>query len=637
MSTAPTNGRRRPAASTPAEQSVPTKGNGQAGQNGAARELLPASLPAPVAHVHANWTDGAPGAMLTASLRTSDLAAKAVVARMTSGLSPASLYLALVDWGLHLVAAPGKQAELALSAVMKAGQVLGQNLMAAADPALPAAIAPAPGDRRFRDESWLAQPYRAFFQSFLLAQEWWSEATQGVPGVAPHHEDVIAFTARQLLDVVSPSNIAPCNPEFARRTIETAGGNLVAGAGNFLDDLGRRVMGMPPKGAEQFRPGKDVAITPGKVIHRTRLAELIQYAPATDKVYREPILIVPAWIMKYYILDLSPQNSLIRYLVAQGHTVFCLSWRNPDAEDRDTSFDDYRRLGVGEALDVIGAVLPDQKVHGVGYCLGGTLLTIAAAAMARAGDDRLASVTLLAAQTDLSEPGELQLFIDHSQVSLLEGMMWERGFLDSRQMAGAFQILQSNDLIWSRLVRNYMMGETRPLIDLMAWNADATRMPYRMHSEYLRHLYLENSLASGKYIVDGHPVAIMDIRAPIFAVGTEHDHVAPWRSVFKIHYLSDSDVTFALTSGGHNAGIVSEPGHPRRHFRLQHRAADEICPSPDEWLAEAPVQDGSWWQPWQEWLVAHSTPGQVAPPKMGAPRKGFAVLEDAPGTYVHQA
>ncbi|WP_245903244.1 PHA/PHB synthase family protein [Humitalea rosea] len=582
-------------------------------------------------------TEATPGDLLAAALRTTDLAATAALARVTSGLSPVSLYLAYADWALHLAMAPGKRMELALSAATKAGQFIGQAALAIGDPGKAAPIALVPGDRRFRDSGWQDQPYRSWYDMFMLSQQWWSEATLGVNGVAPHHEDVVAFTARQLLDMVSPSNIAPCNPEITRRTMQSGGANLIAGAGNLLGDLGRRVAGEAAAGTEAFRPGHEVAQTPGKVIHRNRLVELIQYAPATESVHAEPILIVPAWIMKYYILDLSPHNSLIGYLVAKGHTVFCLSWHNPDAEDRDTSFDDYRRLGIAEALDAIGAVLPGRRVHGVGYCLGGTLLTIAAAAMARAGDERLATVTLLAAQTDFSEPGELQLFIDHSEVALLEGMMWERGFLDSKQMAGAFQILQSNDLIWSRMVHDYLMGDSAPMIDLTAWNADATRMPYRMHSEYLRHLFLENSLASATYIVDGHPVSTKNIEAPIFVVGTERDHVAPWRSVFKIHYLSDADVTFVLTSGGHNAGIVSEPGHPRREFRLRHKAAADQCVSPDEWLALTPPQPGSWWQPWQEWLAAHSSPAMVQPPVTGAARRGYPPLCDAPGIYVHEA
>jgi polyhydroxyalkanoate synthase len=377
-------------------------------------------------------------------------------------------------------------------------------------------------------------------------------------------------------------------------------------------------------------------VTPGKVVYRNHLIELIQYAPATETVQAEPVLIVPAWIMKYYILDLSPQNSLVRYLVGQGHTVFCISWRNPSAEDRDLTMDDYRQSGVMAAIEAVNTIVPGRKIHAAGYCLGGTLLSIAAAGMARAGDERLSSVTLFAAQTDFTEPGELALFIDPSQMHFLGSMMWNRGYLSADQMAGAFSLLRTNDLIWSRLVHDYLMGERTPMVDLMAWNADSTRMPYRMHAEYLQRLYLDNELAAGRFMVDGRPAALQNIRAPMFVVGTERDHVAPWRSVYKIHYLTDTDVTFVLTSGGHNAGIVSEPGHGRRHFRIALKRTTDACLGPEEWAAATVPKDGSWWVDWVHWLVSHSTTERVLPPTMGAAAAGYAPREDAPGTYVFQ-
>jgi polyhydroxyalkanoate synthase len=570
------------------------------------------------------------------AFRSFDRTGQAFVAQATAGLSPAALALAFFDWSIHLAASPGKRAELAYKAARKSGRLLGHVAAASLDPAAPPCIEPLPGDNRFAGEAWRKPPYSIWAQAFLLNQQWWHNVTREVPGVSPHHQDVVSFTARQLLDMASPSNLPFANPEVVEKTLATGGANFTQGFRNWAEDISRGATGRPPAGAESFVVGRDIAAAPGKVVFRNELIELIQYAPATETVLAEPVLIVPAWIMKYYILDLSPQNSLIRHLVAQGRTVFCISWRNPDAGDRDLGLDDYRRLGAMAALDAVGAIVPGAKIHATGYCLGGTLLAIAAAAMARAKDDRLASVTLLAAQTDFAEPGELALFIDHSQLNFLESMMWNRGYLASDQMASAFQLLRSNDLVWSRLVHDYLMGERAPMIDLTAWNADTTRMPARMHGEYLRRLYLDNELALGRMLVDGRPAALQNIPAPFFVVGTERDHVAPWRSVYKIHAFAETPVTFVLTSGGHNAGIVSEPGHPNRHFRIATRNAGDAMLGPEEWAAAASVRQGSWWSPWLDWLANLSTREAVAPPAMGAPDKGFAALDDAPGRYVLQ-
>ncbi|MEQ1865523.1 MAG: alpha/beta fold hydrolase [Micropepsaceae bacterium] len=560
----------------------------------------------------------------------------AAMARTTRGLSPAAIGQAYLDWWMHLAFSPGKQMQLAEKAGKKIARFTHHavNCSTTHGETEPC-IVPLPQDRRFADSAWRKWPYCLFYQAFLLNQQWWHNATTGVRGVAKQHEDIMEFTARQLLDIWAPSNFLLTNPELLQHTLKNGGANLVKGFENFLQDWERAVGAKMPAGAEDFEVGRNLAMTPGKVVYRNRLIELIQYQPSTRSVHPEPVLIVPAWIMKYYILDLSPRNSLVKYLTDHGFTVFMISWKNPDENDRDLGMEDYRRLGIAAALDAVSAIVPDHKTHAVGYCLGATLLSIAAAAMARDGDDRLQSITLLAGQTDFSEPGELGLFINESQLTFLEDTMWGQGFLDTKQMAGAFQLLRSNDLIWSRMVRDYLMGERQPLSDLMAWNADATRMPYRMHSEYLRHLFNDNDLAAGRFMVGDKPVALTDIRAPIFAVGTEWDHVAPWRSTYKIHLLTDTEVTFLLTTGGHNAGIVSEPGANGRSYRVKTKLHDDQFTDPDTWLATATAKSGSWWPAWLAWLEQRSGEN-VDPRPIGAPERGFPPLAAAPGAYVRQ-
>jgi polyhydroxyalkanoate synthase len=570
----------------------------------------------------------------TAFAEVVDRSLHAAIARFTAGVSPMTLIGAYSDWAAHLGFSPGKQLQLGEKALRKWLRLLtyaSRNAftMEAREPC----IEPLPQDRRFAGDAWRKFPYDLIYQSFLLTQQWWHNATTGIHGVNAQNENIVAFGTRQWLDVFSPSNHLLGNPEVAERTASEMGMNLARGAQNFLEDWERMAAGRRRLGTEAFKVGNNIAVTPGKVVYRNRLIELIQYAPDTSQVRPEPVLIVPAWIMKYYILDLSPHNSLVKYLTEQGYTVFMVSWKNPGPKDRDLSMEDYRTLGVMAALDTVSTIVKGHDIHAVGYCIGGTLLAIAAAAMARDGDHRLKSATFFAAQTDFTEAGELMLFINESQLAFLEDVMWEQGFLDSRQMAGTFQMLRSNDLIWSRMVRTYLMGEREIMTDLNAWNADATRMPYRQHAEYLRRLFLDNDLAEGRYPAGGQPVALSDIRVPIFSVGTESDHVAPWRSVFKFNLLTDTDVTFLLTSGGHNAGIVSEPGHHNRHYRVATKLAADRYVDPEVWLTATAVSDGSWWPEWVAWLDARSGP-RGALPKMGAGAGPYAPVGDAPGSYV---
>ena len=564
-----------------------------------------------------------------------DQAVHAQMARLTQGLSPASLISAYMDWLAHLAIAPGKQQELQHKAARKWLR-LGLHALKGPGPHTHAqpCIEPLPQDRRFAAPEWQQWPFDLIYQAFLLQQQWWHNATTGVHGVSSHHEQLVTFGARQLLDMLSPSNFLPTNPQVQAETLRTGGMNLLQGALNQWQDLLRLASGQPPPGTERFVPGQQVALTPGKVVFRNHLIELIQYRPQTETVQAEPVLIVPSWIMKYYILDLSPANSFVRYLVENGHTVFIVSWKNPGAADRHLGMDDYLKSGALAALDAVSAIVPGRQVQAVGYCLGGTLLAMAAAFLARARDERLRSLTLLASELDFTEPGELGLFIDESQLAFLDDMMAEKGYLDGKQMAGAFALLNTRDLIWSRMEHAYLMGRHQPVGDLAAWNADATRMPWRQHSEYLRQLYLRNDLAEGRYRVDGRPIALSDIRLPIFSVGTQRDTVSPWRSVYKIHLLTDAEVTFCLSSGGHNVGIVNPPGPGApRSYQLATHGAGEHYIDPDTWLDTQPVHEGSWWPALESWLSRHAS-GRTEPPPLGAVVSGLGALEDAPGRYV---
>ena len=554
--------------------------------------------------------------------------------QLSGGISPASLAMAYLDWTVHLSASPGKRFQLAAKAARKALRLGSYALTSIATGKAEPCIEPLPGDHRFDHPGWQRFPYNVIYQGFLLNQQWWHNATTGVRGIAKHSEAAVSFTARQILDMTAPCNIPFLNPEIAAATISERGANLARGATNYHEDLRRSLRDEKPAGAEAFRVGENLAITPGKVVYRNQLIELIQYAPTTATVQHEPVLMQSAWMMKYYILDLSPHNSLVKYLVDRGHTVYMISWLNPGPEHRNLGMEDYRKQGTLAAVDAISAMQPERKIHAVGYCLGGILLTITAAAMARDGDHRLASVTLFTTMTDFTEVGEINVFMDASEVTLLEDMMWQKGYLDHKQVSGGFQALKSADLIWSKMVREYYLGHREPMFDLMAWNADGTRMPYRQHSELLRRLYVDNELFEGKYMVEGRAISISNIHCPIFAVAAVADHVAPWHSVYKLHLQSDAtELTFVLTSGGHNVGIVNEPGHPRRSYQLSVCHEGDRCVDPETWKEQTPSTQGSWWPVWQQWLERHSS-GSETLPTMGAPEKGYEPLCDSPGTYV---
>lgn len=547
--------------------------------------------------------------------------------------SPASITGAYFDWLSHIAFSPGKQLSLIESAVEKSTNLLNYTLYVTSGIKAEDCISATPLDRRFEYPGWQMWPYNIYKQGFLSTEEWWNQATSDVRGVSLHHSHVLPFLTRQYLDMWAPLNFPFTNPQVVETTLQSNGMNFVKGAKNLVDDVTRHLKKEPPIGSEKYVVGKDLAVTKGKVVYQNRLIELIQYSPVTSDVFAEPVLIVPAWIMKYYILDLSPHNSLVKYLLENNHTVFMISWKNPDSNDRDLGFEEYVNLGIMEALNAISAIIPNEKIQGVGYCLGGTLLSIAAAAMGRNGNDVLKTISLFASQVDFEEAGELLLFIDESQIAFLEDVMWDKGYLDAYRMAGTFDMLHSYDLIWSKMIETYLLGERVEMFDLMAWNADATRMPYKMHSQYLRDLFLHNTLTNGKFSLGGRPISLYDIKVPMFVVATQKDHVSPWKSVHKIHLFTDAEITFLLTSGGHNAGIVSEPGHPHRTYQISTHKTTDKYPFPDEWFEKTPHREGSWWPEWNAWLEDHSSE-KKAPPPMGAPTKGYPVLRDAPGIYV---
>ncbi len=554
-------------------------------------------------------------------------------ARLTGGAPVLAGLAALQDWAVHLAQSPGRATRLALHAARSGERAAEYGLRRASGeaPDPPFGLNESP---RFRSDAWRQFPYDVYAQNWLAACDWWKTATAQSRGLNAWSSDQTAFMMDLLLQAWCPANFPWTNPDVAARTLKEGGANLARGAEAFSRDLCRVFVDESGDIPDSFRVGETLAKTPGKVVMRNPLAELIQYEPQTERVRAEPVLITPAWIMKYYILDLSEHNSLVNWLTQQGFTVFILSWKNPTRAEAELGMADYLKLGVYDALDAVEAITGADKIHACGYCLGGTLLATAAAAMARDGDDRLKSISLLAGQTDFSEPGELRLLIDEAQITYLEDMMAQTGVMPAQHMAGAFKALQSDTQIWEKAVSSYLLGEPPQVFDILAWNMDATRMPEAMMRDYLRSFYLENRLAQARYAVGGKAVALSDIRAPVFAVGAARDHISPWRSVYKILQLTDTDVTFVLTTGGHNAGIVSEPGHGGRRYRIKTVKASDHYLNPDAWIRAAASKTGSWWEPWRDWLAAQSSSETVPARRAGNAAAGYPPLCAAPGAYV---
>jgi polyhydroxyalkanoate synthase len=558
-------------------------------------------------------------------------AVRSQLSKFSGGLASDDYLRAWWDWSVSLVLRPDQQLALAASAIAKAAeswQFVQQQLSGQPH-------TQAPLEKPFAGAAWQQWPFNLYAHTYGQIATWSLEALERASGTAPENQMRLQFLLRQALAAANPAHYLLTNPELLELTRSEAGANLMRGAQYWAEDTLRLLQGTGPAPNERFRIGESIAATPGTVVFQNELMELIQYSAQTDSVYAEPILITPAWIMKYYILDLSPANSLVRYLVEQGHTVFMISWKNPTSDDRELSMDDYVEWGLIAALDAVSAIIPNRRVHAVGYCIGGTLLSIGAAALARQGDERIGTISLFAAQTDFSEPGELSVFISPSQLALLDSIMHQQGVLESERMVGAFALLRSSDLIWAPAIDNYLRGQRAQPNDLMAWNADGTRMPCRMHSEYLDRLYLHNELAKGSFSVAGEPICLSDLKVPMFVVGTETDHVAPWKSVYKVRALTQSsDYTFVLTSGGHNAGIISGPSHPRRHQRTLHLSDASTQVSAEQFLESAERQAGSWWPSWAHWLAAHSQPERYTLPRIGNAEAGYAPLRAAPGEYV---
>ena len=495
----------------------------------------------------------------------------------------------------------------------------------------PAVIEEPKTDRRFKDDAWRENEVFDFIrQSYLLSARFFTNMVQTTEGLEPKTAQKVDFYTRQFVDAMSPSNFLLTNPEVLRRTAETGGENLLKGLSNLLADLerGKGQLRIRMTDETKFKVGENIAVTPGKVIFRNDLMELIQYQPTTEKVLKRPLLIIPPWINKFYILDLRPKNSFIRWAVEQGHTVFVVSWVNPDEKLAEKGFDDYMREGPYAAFDAMEQATGERAFNVIGYCLGGTLLSCTLAHMAARKDTRVKSATFLTTMLDFAEAGELGVFIDEEQLHALEEKMSKRGFLEGSEMATTFNMLRANDLIWSFVVSNYLMGQEPFPFDLLYWNDDSTRMPARMHSFYLRRMYQQNDLVKpGGVELDGVALDLKKIKVPSYMLSTREDHIAPWKSTYRATQIFSGPVRFVLAASGHIAGVVNPP----ESGKYSHWVQDELPPEPDAWFKGATELAGSWWPDWQRWIVAQDkamVPARI--PGAGA----LKPLADAPGTYV---
>jgi len=500
------------------------------------------------------------------------------------------------------------------------------------EPAEPV-VTPQKGDKRFKDQEWEDNAVFDYIkQSYLLTARWLQDTVSKVDGLDPKMRKKVDFYTRQFVDALAPSNFATTNPEVIRATLESGGENLIHGLENLLRDLergeGDLIVTMTDQ--EAFKVGENIAVTPGKVIYENPLAQLIQYTPTTEKVHKRPLLILPPWINKFYILDLKPENSFIRWAVEQGHTVFVVSWVNPDDSLADKSFEDYMKLGIFDMLEQIEKQTGERDVNAVGYCLGGTLLSATLAVMARRGiTDRIASATFFTTLTDFEESGEVSVFVDEEQLRHLELRMSDSGYFDALDMHRVFNLLRANDLIWSFVVNNYLLGKDPFPFDLLYWNSDSTRLPAAMHLFYLKNMYQQNLLIKPDALkLDGTPVDLRKVSTPSYLLSTREDHIAPWSSTYNATQIYKGDTTFVLAASGHIAGVVNPPTKQKYCFWTN----DKLTKSADEWLNAAEQHEGSWWPHWGEWVKAYGG-GEMIPAR--DPAKGKLMpIEDAPGRYV---